>query len=513
MDRREFLRRAAMTGSGLALGAALPSTRLLDGMTAAGAATQPATLRDIEHVVIVMQENRSYDHYFGTYRKGLGFDDRSAAAMKAYAQAAPTRVNTNPKGVLLPWHLDTQHANAACSFDVNHEWNAQHYAWNNGANDKFLFAQASRAGSYNTMGYYTRADLPLYYALADNFTLCDHYFCSALGPTGPNRHYATSATIDPMGKNGGPVPTGEPDFTAPKGQSIVTAAAKYTWPTMPEQLQNAGISWKVYQAPGANLSTLAANSVLMRYRRFLADPKSDLYRNAFLPLFPHDFVADVASGNLPAVSWLQPKSPGYDEHPPYAPNAGEQQVGIAVRALLEHPRVWKKTVLFITYDENGGFFDHVAPPTAPPGTPDEFIPAGLLPAIATGVTGPIGLGFRVPTIVVSPFSHGGKINSDVFDHTSLLRFLETRFGVEVPNLSAWRRHTTGDLTSALNLAAPDYSVPALPDPVSTTPAVATQCFLSTRQLLGGSPPPYPQPARQQLPGQEPGRRRGPRSRC
>jgi phospholipase C len=396
--------------------------------------------------------------------------------------------------VLLPWHLDTSHANAACALDPAHEWSPQHYAWHDGANDRFVLAQGRVAGASDTMGYYTRADLPLYYALADAFTLCDHYFCSALGSTAPNRHYATAATIDPMGTGGGPVPSSEPVVTAPQGAAIVTSAARYTWTTMPERLQAAGISWKVYQAPGANLSTMASNSVLLRYQRFVADPSSELYRNAFLPLFPHDFVADVAAGTLPAVSWLNTRSPGFDEHPPYAPNVGERVVGSVVRTLLEHPRVWAKTVLIVSYDENGGFFDHVAPPTPPPGTPGEFIPAALLPRLAGGITGPIGLGFRVPTLVVSPFSRGGHVNSDVFDHTSLLRFLETRFGVEVPNLSDWRRSVVGDLTTTLDFARPRTDVPQLPYGALDPGQVAKEC----KDVLSYQSP----PDRQALPRQE-----------
>ncbi len=140
-----------------------------------------------------------------------------------------------------------------------------------------------------------------------------------------------------------------------------------------------------------------------------------------------------------------------------------------MNALLAHPDVWRKTALFVTWDENGGFFDHVAPPTPPPGTKDEFLTVANLPAAAGGIRGPIGLGFRVPMLVVSPFSRGGLVCSDVFDHTSTLRFLETRFGVRVPNLSRWRRKTTGDLTSAFNFAArPNANRPALPRPGAVT---------------------------------------------
>ena len=171
--------------------------------------------------------------------------------------------------------------------------------------------------------------------------------------------------------------------------------------------------------------------------------------------------------------------------------------------MTANPALWAKTLLLVTYDENGGFFDHVAPLTAPPGTPGEFVTAPAVPDPTVigspAITGPIGLGFRVPTLIVSPFSRGGFVSSDLFDHTSVLRFLETRFGAEVPNLSAWRRAAVGDLTSALNFKKPDQSIPNLP---STLPAIAqviTECIAT----LGGTTP-YPVPTTQTLPAQESG---------
>ena len=143
-------------------------------------------------------------------------------------------------------------------------------------------------------------------------------------------------------------------------------------------------------------------------------------------------------------------------------NLGARYTGHVLQALLRNPQVWAHTVFFVTWDENGGFFDHVSPPVPPPGTPGEFLTTDPLPSDAAGIAGPIGLGFRVPLLVLSPFSRGGHVNSETADHTSLLRFLETRFGVEVPNLSAWRRQNTSDLTSTLNLTRPRLDVPALP---------------------------------------------------
>ncbi len=467
IDRRDFLRGAAVLGAGVALrtwprlARAVP--RLPEPLGRPAAPT-PAALRQIEHVVILMQENRSFDHYFGAYHRGRGFDDHPAGDAGVFAQRDGTRTTGTPIGQLLPWHLDTATMNAACTYDPTHAWYPQHVSWNQGAMDRWMSAHNQFDGRLvapTSMGYYTRADLPLYYALADAFTLCDHYFCSVLSESDPNRLYSISGTIDPGGQAGGPVFRNAENVKATPPSKVATNAARYTWTTMPERLQAQGISWKAYQAPGSLADTGMTNNYLIWFRQF-ADPSTALYRNAFLPSYPHDFVADVEAGTLPSVSWVF-APPGQDEHPPAASNVGARVTGHVVQTLLRNPKLWAKTVLFVTYDENGGFFDHVAPPTAPPGTPDEYIAVNPGAAFTGGVLGPIGLGFRVPMLVVSPFSRGGLINSDVADHTSLLRFLETRFGVEVPNLSAWRRATTSDLTSTLRLDQPPrLKVPALP---------------------------------------------------
>jgi len=234
------------------------------------------------------------------------------------------------------------------------------------------------------------------------------------------------------------------------------------------------VSWRIYQDPGSLQSTVNTNNILVRYKQY-ADPSSVLYRKAFLPTYPHDFVADVAAGTLPSVSWLN-APPGQDEHPAFPPNAGARVTGHVIQTLLSNPKVWAKTVLFVTWDENGGFFDHVAPPSPPPGTPGEFVTTNSLPDKAAGISGPIGLGFRVPMLVISPFSRGGHINSDTFDHTSLLRFIETRFGVEVPNVSDWRRNAVSDLTSTLQLTGrPPLAVPTLPYGGLSTALVNREC--------------------------------------
>ena len=153
-----------------------------------------------------------------------------------------------------------------------------------------------------------------------------------------------------------------------------------------------------------------------------------------------------------------------------------------LNTLVSNPNVWSKTALFITHDENGGFFDHVPPATAPAGTPGEYLTVNPLPSDASGVAGPIGLGFRVPLMIVSPFARGGLVSRDVFDHTALLRFLETRFGAEVPNLSSWRRSVTGDLTSAFNFVKVNTSVPSLPQPSLTDSRVTMSTCATSAPL-------------------------------
>jgi phospholipase C len=480
IDRRDFLRGAAALGAGVALRSwprlarAAPRLPEPEGLPSA---PTPEALRQIQHVVFLIQENRSYDHYFGSYHQGLGFDDHPPGEPGVFAQRDPFRTTGSPVGVLLPWHLDTASMNAACTFDPSHAWSIHHAAWNHGAMDRWVLAQIQGVGRLVapfTMGYYTRADLPLYHALADAFTLCDHYFCSVLSESDPNRHYSMSGTIDPNGEAGGPVFTNAADFTATPPSRVVTSAAQYSWTTMPERLQAQGVSWKIYQAPGSLADTRLTNNILVRYRQY-SDPSSVLYRTAFLPTYPHEFVADVEAGTLPSVSWVL-SPPHQDEHPPDPPNLGARVTGHVVQTLLRNPKVWARTVLFVTYDENGGFFDHVPPPTAPPGTADEYLNVSPSSPYTGGVTGPVGLGFRVPLLIVSPFSRGGRVNSDVADHTSLLRFLETRFGVEVPNLSAWRRATTSDLTSTLRLDRPPrLRVPPLPVDGLDAKQVAKEC--------------------------------------
>jgi len=278
---------------------------------------------------------------------------------------------------------------------------------------------------------------------------------------------------------------------------------------MAEQLEAKRISWKVSNPPGSqfqpssSVAKLISKNCLMYFKNFI-DQSSVLYQKAFLSTFPADFVRDVAHDELPAVSWMVAPTYPQDmsEHPPAPPDAGMYFVHRVLRALAANPKVWAKTVLFVSYDENDGFFDHVAPPTPPPGTPGEYVTVDPLPVSASGIAGPTGLGFRVPLLVLSPFSRGGHVVSEVSDHTSQLRFLETRFGVPVPNLSAWRRGVTGDLTRTLHPKSSTPGLPALPPTPQHSSTVAAECTAAQQFEVNVMGPPFPLPAVQAMPVQE-----------
>lgn len=400
---------------GLAAGAILALA--VRGLCATG------TIQDVQHVVILIQENRSFDHYFGSMKGVRGFNDRSALVFEnGYSAFQQPQDST----FVLPFHTSIE-----CLSDVEHDWAGLHAAWNFGRWDRWVAVNGSGA-----MSYYTREDLPFYYALADAYTICDANHCSVMGPTFPNRLYLFSGTIDPAGTGGGPVP----DNTVPTGG--------FTWTTYPERLEAAGVSWKVYRPVddwfGDALAWFAS------YRKTV--PGDSLYDRGMAVVndVAAAFQQDVTNGTLPRVSWIITPYPS-SEHPPYSPGDGEAFTKQLLDVLASSEAIRTSTVFILTYDENGGFFHHVPSPNPPPGTVDEFI-NGL----------PIGLGARVPMILVSPWTRGGYVCSEVFDHTSVLRFLEQWTGVQETNISAWRRQVCGDLTAAFDFAHPDYSLPSLP---------------------------------------------------
>jgi phospholipase C len=492
------LTRRQVIGAGAGAGAAmLTGGSLAKALAARHASTDRRLHKQVEHVVVLCQENRSFDQYFGTLRGVRGFADPHAITLPSgrsvFYQPAP-----NAAGYELPFHMDTTTTSAACVADLSHAWTAQHAAWDDGRMDNWVPAHLVADGATNgllTMGYYERADIPWHYALADAFTICDDFHCGVMGPTNPNRLYLWTGMIDPAGQHGGPVV--DNSETPP-----------YTWTTYPERLQAAGVSWRVYQ----ELDNYDDNPLAWFKQYQQASRRSPLYRRGIAPQnsLLDRFAEDVATGRLPQVSWII--GPDYStEHPSYLPAEGATFMWDLLSTLHDNPEVWRKTVVFITYDENDGYFDHVRPKTAPVGTPGEYI--NPVPASAGGIAGPIGPGFRVPTIAVSPWSTGGFACGDTFDHTSTIRFMERLFGVREPNISAWRRKINGDLTSAFDFSAPPADFPDLASPDSLpTPAhpaninqEQAECFVPPGG--SGNPPPAPPAANSQtVPTQEPGTR-------
>jgi phospholipase C len=563
-SRRDFLKRAALLAGSAGL------SRSLSAAIERAAAIEPAagtSYLDAEHVVILMQENRSFDHFFGSLRGVRGFSDPRAIRLR---NGNSVWLQTNEKGeTYIPFNLNMRATNATGSGTLPHTWTDQLDARNGGRHDGWLSAKKSKRTEYRdlplTLGFYNREDLPFYYDLADAFTICDQNFCSSLTGTTPNRLHLWTGTIrDPQ----------NPDSPARTLNEDLDYDVPAQWTTFPERLEDNGISWKIYQnelsvgvgfddEEDARLANFGDNPIeyfaqyqigfhlarmnflpkriegmqteirqetdpekLARLRTELSRGLEDLKNftpEAYARLLPRQrsiherafttntgdphyheletmeymdgavkreiripkgdvlfqFREDVKTANLPTVSWIvAPET--FSEHP-ISPSYGAWYVSEVLDILTRNPDIWKKTIFILCYDENDGYFDHV-PPFTPP-TPDrpnaglcskgldpkaEFVAldedAGHHPTVARG--GPIGLGYRVPLIIASPWSRGGMVNSQVFDHTSILQFLETllshRTGktIRESNISAWRRTVCGDLTSIFR-PYPDASAPRL----------------------------------------------------
>ena len=436
-------------------------------------APRVAGLGDIKHVVLLMQENRSFDHYFGTLAGVRGFDDAEAMKLPNGKSVFHQPDAAHPRGYVLPFHLDTRSTSAQKIPSTSHAWSVQHGSWNAGKMDNWLAAhrKADGVNAPYIMGHHTRADIPFQFALAEAFTICDAYHCSVMGPTWPNRMYWMTGTIDPGGKHGGPLLNND---APPEG---------FRWTTYAERLEKAGISWKVYQQDD-NYDC----DVLEYFKTFREAGEKSPLRTRGLTREPEGrFEYDAINDKLPAVSWIIPTS-YQSEHPDYMPAAGAAFVASKIDAIAANPEVWAKTAFILNYDENDGLFDHVAPPVPPAGTPHEFV-RGL----------PIGAGFRVPCIIVSPWTAGGWVCSQRFDHTSVLQFLEKLTGVKEPNITEWRRSTFGDLVSAFRFGDSKAGPPQLPDAINP--------YSRAKYEAGNLPEPTLPGAEQKPPTQEKGSRK------
>ena len=564
--RRSFIKKAGLISGGTSLLNMLPPAiqKALAIDPAAG-----STFMDAEHVVLLMQENRSFDHTYGTLQGVRGFNDPRAITL-------PNKnlvwLQTNKAGeTYAPFKFDIKGTNVTWMHSLPHSWNNQVDARNNGRYDKWLDAKRSGHKEYAdmplTMGYYSRADIPFYYSLADAFTVCDQHFCSSLTGTTPNRLYFWTGTI-----------RAQMDENAQA--NVWNSDADYdrmvSWASFPERLEEMGISWKIYQneisagvgftgeedawlanftdnplefftqynvklSAGyiANLpkhaeelktsikkleaqlsssdttSTEAekikkdlaslqnqletntgdqkiytlekykqlsqreknihdkafSTNINDRYYHELTDLKykdGDIQREMKVPRGDvlHQFRQDVSKNELPTVSWLVAPE-NFSDHPGAA-WFGAWYISEVMDILTKNPEVWKKTIFILTYDENDGYFDHVPPFVSPnPHKENSGTVSKGIDASVEYVSGPdqqsnknelrespIGLGYRVPMVIASPWTRGGWVNSQVFDHTSCIQFLEKFLSgksnkkIHEPNISDWRRTVCGDLSSA-----------------------------------------------------------------
>lgn len=462
------------------------------------------SIADVEHIIVLMQENRSFDHYFGSLNGVRGFNDPRAVMLP---NGDPVWYQPGTSGgYVLPFHPDVPNLGLTFVEDLAHDWDTTHIAVNNGVNDQWVPQKGT-----TTMVHLTRQDIPFHYAMADAFTICDGYHCSLLGPTDPNRYHMWTGWVGNDGSGGGPV--------------IDNAEAGYGWSTYPERLTAAGISWKVYQDIGdgldapdywgwtgdAYIGNYGDNSLLYFHQYQNATPGSPLYQAALTGTnikasgnLVDQFRADVLANNLPQVSYIVAPE-AYCEHPNWPANYGAWYVAQFLDALTANPDVWSKSVLFITWDENDGFFDHIVPPVPPQsraqGLSTVPITNEIFPGNSTYQPGPYGLGVRVPMLILSPWSKGGYVCSEVFDHTSIIRFMEARYAGDNSNLietniTPWRRAVVGDLTSAFDFRNPNGKIVTLP---------GTSAYIPPDQNRHPDYVPAV-PAEQSLPSQEPGTR-------
>jgi len=517
------------------------------------------TINDVEHIVILMQENRPFDHHFGTLRGVRGFADPRAVKINLPLQSggsAKASVFLQPAGatnvaagfgvpanygtlggpangvpVIPPFRIDPAKFglnSLGLSYmpGTNHGWSGTHDAWNFGQYDRWAIDKGPMA-----MTYFTRDDIPYHFALADAFTVLDNYYSSIMGPTNPNRCYAWTGCIgnvDYLGA-GGSDGFGSGPIT---GNGLSPLGHYLAWETLPEVLNKAGVSWKIYQdlagatfapdfgdgGPAGNFDGNYTDNSLLYFAQYAASsPGSSLFDNACtgtqlaynqpaagapasawkawaLSQFDR-FRTDVQSGKLPQVSWLIAPA-GYTEHSDYPVNYGAWYISQVLDILVSNPEVFSKTVFIVNYDEADGSFDHVVPPSPPPAVPATpgtgASTVDYHNEIVTTSTpnGPIGLGTRVPCLVISPWSKGGYVNSQVFDHTSTIQFIEKRFGVYERNISPWRRAVCGDLTSVFDFRNPnrdrDDDRLSLPSTAGYLPSVGELSGTSSPSDIGPS---------------------------
>ncbi|MCX4163554.1 MULTISPECIES: phosphocholine-specific phospholipase C [Paraburkholderia] len=480
-DRRDFLKLSAQTAGAAALLSVFPPS--IRNALAVSPNRVTGTIQDVEHVVILMQENRSFDHYFGTLAGVRGFGDPRPAPLSTGKPVWYQPDPSNADNYVLPFHFDVN-GTSALETSTSNAWKGSQLAWQNW--DAWIAQKTSM-----TMGYFNRGDLPFYYALADAFTVCDEYHASFFGNTNPNRTYFWSGTCT----DSAVLPTstvGLIDVSDIRYDDNSQIAQMPNWQTYAEVLQQAGVSWKLYQEldnfadnglqffkqfrVDSNGKVLSADTpdpvsraLYLNGRTFIDQPFGDDANHSNGDALVQALHKDVQADTLPQVSWIVPPQ-WVSEHPANTPGAGGDFVARVLTALSSNPEVWSKTVFILNYDEIDGFFDHIPAPIAPVSIAGQNYGAATMTDFGPDeiwLGQPTGLGPRVPMHVISPWSTGGKVCSELFDHTSVLRFLETWLiakgksatDVQCKNISPWRRAICGDLTSAFDFAGSPASWP------------------------------------------------------
>lgn len=462
-NRRNFLKTVAASVG--VIGALPPS---IAKALSIDANNKKGTIEDVEHIVILTQENRSFDHYFGTMAGVRGFGDRHIvpkADEKSLKNKNIFLQLSKEETLIAPFHLNTTQSFQYMRVrGTPHTWSDAQAAWNDGRMNKW-----PKHKENHSMGYYNQEDIPFQFALANAFTICDAYHCSFQGGTNPNRLFLWTGTNDPDGKGNGPATYNDYDwFDTNPGQD-----GGYSWTTYPERLEEAGVSWQVYQ----NMKDNYTDNALAGFQSFRdawyerENYSESLKKRGVTTRDLDKLKEDVVQNKLPQVSWIVATAQG-SEHPnASSPAQGAEYTQKVLDALTSNPDVWSKTVFIVNFDENDGFFDHVPPPAVPSYQNGKYF--GLSTVSTDGeyhkiikpyhtqksekklMHKPYGLGPRVPAYIISPWSKGGWVNSEVFDHTSIIKFIEKRFGVFEPNISSWRRTVCGDLTSTLNFKSPN----------------------------------------------------------
>jgi phospholipase C len=465
LSRRGFLKALGVVGAGVTASTRLTSVssahseaKVADGAHYVMPEGFTGTMADLKHVVVLMQENRSFDHYYGELAGVRGFYDKQALQFQNGNSVFLQPDSATSTGYLLPYHDSVQNEGGLSHSFIGGGGPGGASTWD---------AWVSVKGS-STMRYFNGQDLPFHHALASQFTICDQYHCSIFGPTGSNRYYLMSGTCGPVVNSGG-------DYTLSQ-----------TWQSYPEAMQAAGVTWQVYvnEAGGTAsgwIGDYTDNQLwgFAAYKQISAAndlDRTSLRSRAGMVPFPDqypiqnnstnseyalvDFIAACQPGAeypLPQVSYIVAPY-GWCEHPSAEPNNGAHFQNLVIQNLQANPELWKSTLLIINYDENDGFFDHVPAPIPEPNTAGEMY-----------LTTTIGMGARVPMTLVSPWTRGGYVVSELFEHTSVVQFLEqwtTFLGTPAlcSNISAWRRSVSGDLLSAIDFAHPNIDPIVLPDP-------------------------------------------------